>query len=102
MPVSGKAQPVNPQIAKSAARAAVACAALTLAMAGPGSSQGKTPVWHTPETKSGKEEAAAAQRFATRVAALLETAPNSKGQWGLLVVDGQTGETLYQQNADKY
>jgi len=80
----------------------MACAALTLARAWPGLPQGKTPAWHTSETKSGKEHAAAAQRFATRVAALLETTPNSKGQWGLFVVDGQTGETLYEQNADKY
>src|SRR6202008_3989167 len=33
---------------------------------------------------------------------LLGTAPASKGEWGLLIVDPETGETLYEQNADKY
>lgn len=33
---------------------------------------------------------------------LLQVAPVDKGEWGLLVVDAATGETLYQKNADKY
>jgi serine-type D-Ala-D-Ala carboxypeptidase/endopeptidase (penicillin-binding protein 4) len=46
--------------------------------------------------------AAATSRFAKRVDALLGAAPNSKGAWGLLIADAETGETLYEQNAAKY
>ncbi len=41
-------------------------------------------------------------RFASRAEALLGIAPASKGEWGLLIVDAESGETLYEQNADKY
>src|SRR6267154_3235935 len=41
-------------------------------------------------------------RFAARMDALLGATPASKGEWGLLIVDAESGETLYQQNADKY
>jgi D-alanyl-D-alanine carboxypeptidase/D-alanyl-D-alanine-endopeptidase (penicillin-binding protein 4) len=53
----------------------------------------------------GKEKsltAAQAVRFAARVEALLGTGAANKGAWGVLIVDAQGGETLYQQNADKY
>src|SRR6202790_4966462 len=46
--------------------------------------------------------AAATSRFAKRVDALLGAAPASKGEWGLLIADAETGETLYEQNAAKY
>lgn len=42
------------------------------------------------------------KRFATRAEQLLGTAPNSKGEWGLLIADAESGDTLYEQNADKY
>ena len=41
-------------------------------------------------------------KFAARAEALLGTGPTGKGDWGLLILDAQTGETLYQQNADRY
>ncbi len=41
-------------------------------------------------------------RFAERAEKLLEAAPVDKGEWGLLVVDAVTGDTLYEKNADKY
>lgn len=41
-------------------------------------------------------------RFAARADALLGTGPAEKGEWGLLIMDARTGETLYQQNADRY
>lgn len=41
-------------------------------------------------------------KFAARADALLGTGPTGKGEWGLLIVDTETGETLYQQNADRY
>jgi serine-type D-Ala-D-Ala carboxypeptidase/endopeptidase (penicillin-binding protein 4) len=44
----------------------------------------------------------AAARFAARAEALLGTTPASKGEWGLLITDAETGETLFEQNADKY
>src|SRR2546430_12397129 len=28
--------------------------------------------------------------------------PTNKGEWGLFIVDAESGETLYEQNADKY
>ena len=47
-----------------------------------------------------KENAAA--NFAERAKALLGTGPAGKGEWGILIVDAESGETLYEQNADKY
>src|SRR5260370_30843477 len=44
----------------------------------------------------------AAAKFAKRPEALLGTGPAGKGEWGLLIVDAESGETLYQQNADRY
>jgi D-alanyl-D-alanine carboxypeptidase/D-alanyl-D-alanine-endopeptidase (penicillin-binding protein 4) len=44
----------------------------------------------------------AAAKFATSAEALLGTPPTSKGEWGILIVDAGSGETLYEQNADKY
>jgi serine-type D-Ala-D-Ala carboxypeptidase/endopeptidase (penicillin-binding protein 4) len=41
-------------------------------------------------------------KFAARSDALLGTGQTGKGQWGLLIADAETGETLYQQNADRY
>src|SRR5437660_2141044 len=41
-------------------------------------------------------------RFAARVDALLGATPASKGEWGLLIVDAESGETLYELSADKY
>jgi serine-type D-Ala-D-Ala carboxypeptidase/endopeptidase (penicillin-binding protein 4) len=61
------------------------------------------------ETKhDGKREerspkrAAAAARFGARADTLLAASPSSKGDWGLLIVDAQTGETLFEKNADGY
>src|SRR5258707_3737349 len=41
-------------------------------------------------------------KFASRAETLLGTGPAGKGEWGLLIVDAGTGETLYEQNADHY
>jgi len=43
-----------------------------------------------------------AARFAVRAETLLATPPVDKGQWGLLVVDAETGAILYEKNADHY
>jgi D-alanyl-D-alanine carboxypeptidase/D-alanyl-D-alanine-endopeptidase (penicillin-binding protein 4) len=44
----------------------------------------------------------AAANFAKRAEALLGTGPAGKGEWGLVIVDAESGEPLYQQNADRY
>jgi serine-type D-Ala-D-Ala carboxypeptidase/endopeptidase (penicillin-binding protein 4) len=50
-----------------------------------------------------KPAAAAAQmRFAERVESLLSAAPVDKGEWGLLVVDAESGAILYEKNADNF
>jgi D-alanyl-D-alanine carboxypeptidase len=56
---------------------------------------------NTHHSGSAASAAAATSRFAKRVDTLLEAAPASKGEWGLLIADAETGETLYQQNAAK-
>jgi D-alanyl-D-alanine carboxypeptidase/D-alanyl-D-alanine-endopeptidase (penicillin-binding protein 4) len=53
------------------------------------------------EERSPKRGAAAA-RFSARADTLLAAAPSRKGDWGLLIVDAQTGETLFEKNADSY
>jgi D-alanyl-D-alanine carboxypeptidase/D-alanyl-D-alanine-endopeptidase (penicillin-binding protein 4) len=44
----------------------------------------------------------AASKFAARAEALLGEGSTSKGEWGLLIADAENGETLYEQNADKF
>jgi len=61
---------------------------------------------HVTQQSSGKNELApekkAGECFAARAETLVGAAPVIKGEWGLLVVDAATGETLYENNADKY
>ena len=61
---------------------------------------------HATQQTVGKNEAAkdkkAGERFAARAESLVSAAPVNKGEWGVLVVDAATGETLYEQNADRY
>src|ERR1700676_4522723 len=45
---------------------------------------------------------AAPSGFGKRLDTLLGAEPASKGEWGLLIADAETGETLYEQNAAKY
>ncbi len=88
------------------------CAAVTIASAvwvvGIGvprsGAQSKTktePACCTAKKQSAASKKAAA-KFGARAEALLGTVPASKGEWGLLIVDAESGETLYEQNADKY
>jgi len=44
----------------------------------------------------------ARERFAVRAEALLRTGSVAKGDWGILISDAESGETLFEQNADKY
>ena len=71
-------------------------------------------VWSKPGTArqalqpaSGAQEQSAkadpaTERFAERAEKLIQAGPVDRGEWGLLVVDAATGETLYEKNADKY
>jgi len=52
--------------------------------------------------KNKKQTAAAAHRFSARADVALAAVPASKGEWGLLIADAATGESLYELNADKY
>ncbi|HET7108208.1 MAG TPA: D-alanyl-D-alanine carboxypeptidase/D-alanyl-D-alanine-endopeptidase [Candidatus Acidoferrum sp.] len=54
------------------------------------------------ETGSQEKVNLAAARFAGRVESLLGAAPVDKGEWGLLVVDAESGATLYEKNANDY
>jgi D-alanyl-D-alanine carboxypeptidase/D-alanyl-D-alanine-endopeptidase (penicillin-binding protein 4) len=54
------------------------------------------------EKKTNGASRKAGAKFAARATALLGAAPASKGEWGLLIVDAQSGETLYEENADRY
>src|SRR6266481_290690 len=87
------------------AAVAAASAVWTLGAGAPRlGAQSKTkpkPVCCGPKKQSASSKKARA-RFAARAEALLGTTPTSKGEWGLLIVDAESGETLYEQNADKY
>ena len=54
------------------------------------------------DKKQAKKDREAAKRFAKRADALLAAPPVSKGDWGVLISDAQTGEPLYERDADKY
>ena len=43
-----------------------------------------------------------AKRFGDRVEALLNVTPADKGEWGILIVDAKTSETVFEKNADSY
>jgi D-alanyl-D-alanine carboxypeptidase/D-alanyl-D-alanine-endopeptidase (penicillin-binding protein 4) len=49
-----------------------------------------------------KDGRPAAARFAERAEKIVQSGPVDKGEWGLLVVDAASGETLFEKNADKY
>src|SRR5260370_1135155 len=87
------------------AMVAVASALCTFGIGAPrlgAQSKAKTaPVCCGAKKRSAASKKATA-RFASRAEALLGIAPASKGEWGLLIVDAESGETLYAQNADKY
>src|SRR5580704_1665366 len=60
---------------------------------------------HTTPAAEGAVHAAArsdVQRFAARADAQLASRGADRGSWGLLIADADTGEVLYQSNADRY
>ena len=83
----------------------VASTALAVGIGAPRSSaQSKTKT--DPGCCTAKKQSAvfkkAAAKFSARAETLLGAVPASKGEWGLLIADAESGETLYEQNADKY
>ena len=80
------------RIARSVARTAF-CALTGLSL---------MPFAASQERGSQEKMSLAAARFAARVESLLGAAPVDKGEWGLLVVDAETGATLYEKNANDY
>jgi D-alanyl-D-alanine carboxypeptidase/D-alanyl-D-alanine-endopeptidase (penicillin-binding protein 4) len=44
----------------------------------------------------------AQELFAARARMILESGQPAKGEWGLLIADGSTGQVLFEENADKY
>jgi D-alanyl-D-alanine carboxypeptidase/D-alanyl-D-alanine-endopeptidase (penicillin-binding protein 4) len=82
----------------------VLCACVVLPAGVSGATQlGQSKAAVVTASKAKKPGAAAATRkFGERADALLGSALASKGEWGLLIVDAETGETLYELNADKY
>src|SRR3989475_10790566 len=93
------------KILQRCAAVTVASAACAIGIGAPSSgAQSKTktePACCTAKKQSAASRKAAA-KFGTRAEALLGAMPASKGQWGLLIMDAESGETLYEQNADKY
>jgi serine-type D-Ala-D-Ala carboxypeptidase/endopeptidase (penicillin-binding protein 4) len=55
-----------------------------------------------PAPRRDKRFAADKKRFGERADRLLAPEPVSQGEWGILIVDAQTGDTLYELNAGKY
>ncbi|HEY2822749.1 MAG TPA: D-alanyl-D-alanine carboxypeptidase, partial [Candidatus Acidoferrum sp.] len=54
------------------------------------------------KTPQQRRNSAATNRFSARVDVTLANPAASKGEWGLLIADATTGETLYALNDDKY
>lgn len=92
-------------MSRKGVRQRAACLVLAIAAiaicARDGQAQAKTqPIAGTKSKKPRVD--AASRRFTERADALLECEPASKGEWGLLIVDAQTGQTLFERNADNY
>ena len=68
------------------------------AQSAPAASRGKTGAAGSTPAKNRKDVA----RFASRVQATLDESRAQKAYWGILVVDRDSGETLYELNADRF
>jgi D-alanyl-D-alanine carboxypeptidase/D-alanyl-D-alanine-endopeptidase (penicillin-binding protein 4) len=91
------------KILQRCAAVGVASAVLALGTGAPGlRAQSKTKTACCGAKKQSAASRKATARFASRVEALLGTMPTNKGEWGLLIADAESGDTLYEQNADKY
>ena len=89
---------MNGQVARVSAKLLFLCVAL-VGMEGP-ANESRAQSVKGPEPKA--ISVAAAAGFASRVDQVSGAAPVNKGEWGILIVDGPSGETLYEKNADSY
>jgi D-alanyl-D-alanine carboxypeptidase/D-alanyl-D-alanine-endopeptidase (penicillin-binding protein 4) len=85
----------------------VAIAIFAAANIAPSSRAQANPPDHAAAKRNKLEKAAlrnkaATNRFSARVDVALAAQAASKGEWGVLVADAVTGDTLYELNADKY
>jgi len=83
----------------------LACLGTTPALRGQTKQQKEGACCGVKRVAKKEEESLAAKqvaRFAARAEALLGAGPAEKGAWGLLIVDEKSGETLFEQNGDKY
>jgi D-alanyl-D-alanine carboxypeptidase/D-alanyl-D-alanine-endopeptidase (penicillin-binding protein 4) len=65
------------------------------------SALGREPLRHV-KAATAPNDSVAAKRFAERADRLLDSGVAGQGSWGILIVDAESGETLYQRNSDKY
>jgi len=92
----------------AALTAAMAFSGLAVSQGHRGTNQAREPAccatkhYGKSDERANKRAAAAAARFAGRAETLLAAGPSSKGDWGLLIVDAETGETLFEKNVDGY
>src|SRR5258708_3146593 len=83
----------------------LACALCVFGIGAPrlrAQSKQKTDTSRDGASKQSSASKKIATRFAARAGDLLGTMPTNKGEWGLLIVDAESGNTLFEQNADKY
>jgi serine-type D-Ala-D-Ala carboxypeptidase/endopeptidase (penicillin-binding protein 4) len=91
-----KLKPIGPCMMVFFATAMVTSASLSAAQSKP------QPGLATKKKSTALRTSAATTRFSARADVVLAAQAASKGEWGLLVSDAATGETLYELNADKY
>ena len=65
-------------------------------------SPGNTYAQKKHPTRKNERADAAPQRFSRRAETLLQNGLAAKGEWGLLIADAETGETLFEENASRY
>jgi serine-type D-Ala-D-Ala carboxypeptidase/endopeptidase (penicillin-binding protein 4) len=93
------------KILRRVAAVTAASAMWAFAMAAPrlnAQTKAKTDAACCGTKKPGAAAKKAAAKFSSRAETLLAISPANKGEWGLLIVDAESGDTLYEQNADKY
>jgi D-alanyl-D-alanine carboxypeptidase/D-alanyl-D-alanine-endopeptidase (penicillin-binding protein 4) len=77
-------------------------AAVLFLPAANGQSSAATEGSTTLSNRSGAASVSPSIEFASKAESLIGVSPVNRGEWGLLVVDSVTGETLYERNADSY
>jgi D-alanyl-D-alanine carboxypeptidase/D-alanyl-D-alanine-endopeptidase (penicillin-binding protein 4) len=97
-----KAETLRRWLRRAAFAAAVLAASLCAAQANKADAQGCCAAKSGAKHEHSLSARAEAKRFGERVEQLLSVAPADKGEWGILIADAKTGETLFEKNADSY